>query len=387
MTPSGDPARRTARVAAGDTEAWSEVAPRGTRPVSTASRRQVVLVVYDGAELVDIGSVTSALHLATRLGADPGYQVRVATVDGTDIVSAGGLVLRVDAALTEVEEPPDTVIVSGGWGHLDAIRDRRLVREVRRLASVARRVVSVCTGAFVLAEAGLLDHRRVATHWYYADDLAARYPAVRVDADPVYIQDGRIATSGGVTASLDLTLALIEDDHGPELARWVAIGMVTYLHRPGNQAQMSIFTATRRPDDTVLRTVVDHIVAEPGGDLSVATLAARVNVSPRHLTRLFRDRQGETPAAVVRRIRLEIAARLLATTELSLAVIARRCGFSSVETLRQAFVAKYELSPRAFRRTIGSTVPPPDQGSHPDRDHEAADAEPDRELQAGPRKR
>ena len=336
------------------TEVWDELAPRGPHPVSTAPPRTVVLVVYNGAELVDIACVTSAFQLATKLGCDPGYAVRVASHDGADIESTSGLVLRVDAGLGELEESPDTLVVTGGWGHVDAIGNRRLIREVRRLAAGSRRVVSVCTGAFVLAEAGLLDGRRVTTHWHYADDLAERYPAIHVDADPVYIYDGQVATSGGVTASLDLTLALIEHDHGPEVARGVALGMVTYLHRPGNQAQMSIFTKTRRPEDEILRTVVDHIVADPSGDLSVAALAARVNVSARHLTRLFRERQGETPAAVVRRIRVEIAARLLATTDLSLTLVARRCGFSSVEALRQAFVTKYETSPRTFRRTIGS---------------------------------
>lgn len=354
---------------------WEDQAPSGPRPESTGPPRTVVLVVYDGAELVDIASVTSAFELASRLGADPGYSVRVASVDGADITCTTGLVLRVRESLADLADP-DTLMITGGWGHVAATQDAELVRQVRRLAARARRMVSVCTGTFLLAEAGLLDGRRVTTHWRYAADLASRYPEVQVDADPVYIRDGRLSTSGGVTASLDLTLALIEDDHGPEVARWVAMGMVTYLHRPGNQAQMSIFTVSPRSDDAILRELIDHIVAHPDADLSVAALAARGNVSPRHLTRLFRQQRGEAPAAVVRRIRVELAARMLASTDLPLPTVARRCGFSSVETLRQAFVSRYEISPRTFRRTVRSPgAPPADQNGHAQGDGEAGDTE------------
>lgn len=354
---------------------WEEQAPGGPRPEPIGPLRHVVLVVYDGAELVDIACVTTAFELASRLGADPAYGVRVVSVSGADVTCTSGLVLRVQGRLADVVDP-DTLMITGGWGHIAAAGDTELVRQVRRLAATSRRVVAVCTGAFVLAEAGLLDGRRVTTHWDYADDFAARYPAVRVDADPVYIRDGRLATSGGVTASLDLTLALIEDDHGPEVARWVAMGMVTYLHRPGNQAQMSIFTATPRPDSAILREIIDHVVAHPDADLSVAALATRASVSPRHLTRLFRHHRGEAPGAVVRRIRLEVAARLLATTELTLTTIARRCGFSSVETLRQAFVTKFEISPQTFRRTVTSAgTPPTDQTGHAQGDQETGESE------------
>jgi transcriptional regulator GlxA family with amidase domain len=154
-----------------------------------------------------------------------------------------------------------------------------------------------------------------------------------------------------VTASLDLTLAFIEEDHGPELARWVAMGMVTYLQRPGNQAQMSVFTTSPRPDHATVRKVIDHVAAHPEADLSTAALASHAGVSPRQLTRLFREHRGEAPAAAVRQIRLEIAARLTATTDLPLAQVARRSGFSSGESLRQAFVAKFGVSPRTFRQT------------------------------------
>lgn len=312
--------------------------------------RQVVVVGYDGAELVDVACVTTALDLANRLGAEPRYQVVLATAGGEDIDCDTGLTLRAQAALGAVGDP-DTLIVSGGRGHVAAARTTALVGHVRRLAARARRVASVCTGATVLAEAGLLDGRRATTHWQFAAQLAARYPQVTVDASPVFIRDGHVASSGGVTASLDLTLAFIEEDHGPELARWVAMGMVTYLQRPGNQAQMSLFTTSPRPDHATVRAAVDHVVAHPDSDLTTAALATRVGVSARQLTRLFDEHVGEPPGAAVRRIRLEIAARLTVTTDLPLSQIARRCGFSSAESLRQAFVARFGVSPRAFRQT------------------------------------
>jgi transcriptional regulator GlxA family with amidase domain len=318
--------------------------------------REIMVVAYDGAELVDIACVTTAFGLATRLGGDPAYRVRLASLDGGDIRCEHGVVLRAQTRLESVRSV-DTLMISGGEGHQAAAADPQLLRQVRRLARGARRVASVCTGATILAASGLLNGRRATTHWLYAAELAERYPNVMVDSAPIFIRDGRVATSGGVTASLDLTLAFIGEDHGSELARWVAMGMVTYLQRPGNQAQMSIFTTTPRPDDVTLRAVVDHVLAHPDDDLSAAALADRAGVSIRQLTRLFREHLGEPPGAAVRRIRLEIAARMAATTDLPLSQVARRCGFGSAESLRQAFVAKFGISPRTFRRTQGESSP------------------------------
>jgi transcriptional regulator GlxA family with amidase domain len=321
---------------------------------------EVVVIGYDGAELVDIACVTTALDLANRLGADPSYLVLVASVHGAGILCETGLTLQAQAKLGAVRGV-DTLIVSGGRGHGAAARDKELVHQVRRLAARSRRVASVCTGATVLAEAGLLAGRRATTHWLYAGELAASYPAVSVDASPIFIRDGHVATSGGVTASLDLTLAFIEEDHGAELARWVAMGMVAYLQRPGNQAQMSMFTTAPRPDQATVREVVDYVVAHPEADLSTAALASRAGVSARQLTRLFREHLGEPPGTAVRRIRLEIAARLTATTDLPLSQVAQRCGFSSGESLRQAFVAKFDVSPRTFRQTQVRSLPSSDR--------------------------
>lgn len=307
------------------------------------------MVGYDGTELVDVACVTSALDLANRLHAEPPYEVVVASVTGDDIRCDSGLLLRAQARLGAIARA-DTVIVSGGLGHTVAAADRALLRQLYRLAATADRVGSVCTGATLLAETGLLDGRRATTHWMYAAEMAERYPLVKVDATPIFVRQGRVATSGGVTSSLDLTLSFIEEDHGAELARWVAMGMVTYLQRPGNQAQMSMFTSAARPDHALIREVLDYVTAHPDHSLDTASLAAHVGVSPRHLTRLFADNVGEPPAAAVRRIRLETAARLLGTTDLPLSQLAHACGFSSAETLRQAFVVRFGVAPRTFRQ-------------------------------------
>jgi transcriptional regulator GlxA family with amidase domain len=323
------------------------------------AERRVVVVGYDGAELVDISCVTTALDAANRVGARPPYRVWLASLGGRGVRCDSGLELRAQSRLEDPADDLDTLVVTGGLGHDAAAADACLVGRVRRLAGNTRRVASVCTGATVLAAAGLLDGRRVTTHWAYARALAERYPGIQVDATPIYIRDGKVATSAGVTAALDLTLAFIEEDHGPELARRVALGMVAYLKRPGDQAQRSMFTATPRPQDRLVRRVLDHITANPDGDLRTVVLAADAGLSVRHLTRLFREHLGESPGRFVRRVRLELAARMLASTDLPLPHIARACGFSSAETLRQAFVAGYRITPSLFRANPNRQGPRP----------------------------
>jgi transcriptional regulator GlxA family with amidase domain len=302
--------------------------------------RRVVIVGYDRAELLDIACVSSSLDVANRVGASPAYRVHLATPGGHAITCDSGLRLAGRESLERLTGPLDTLVVSGGLGHETAADNPRIVGHVRRLASESRRIASVCTGASILAAAGLLDGKRATTHWMFADRLAARYRKVVVDPDPIYIRDGNIATAAGVTSALDLTLAFIADDHGAELARRVARGLVTYLQRPGNQAQMSTFTAAPAPEHRLVRQVTDHVTAHLDGDLSTVVLAAGVGVSERHLTRLFADHLGQTPGRFVRQVRTEAAAHLLAATDLPVAGVAARCGFGSAETLRQAFVAR-----------------------------------------------
>ncbi|NUR69475.1 MAG: helix-turn-helix domain-containing protein [Hamadaea sp.] len=315
----------------------------------------VVTVAYDHAELLDIACVTTAFAMAGQLGARTPYRQVIATPGGRSIALHSGLALTGQQPLERLTGPVHTLIVSGGLGHEQAAADARLVGHVRRLAKESRRVASVCTGAHVLAAAGLLDGKRATTHWGFAAQLAARYPQVTVDPAPIYIRDGGVCTAAGVTSALDMTLAFIEEDHGPEVARTVSRHLVTYLQRPGNQAQMSIFTAPPPPGDHLVRRIADHVASNLDGDLSSAGLAAYAGVSERHLNRLFTEHIGQTPGRYVRRVRTEAAANLLTSTGLPLTAVARRCGFGSSETLRLAFAQRYGVSPAHFRATQTTT--------------------------------
>ncbi|MFF5448684.1 GlxA family transcriptional regulator [Streptomyces sp. NPDC012888] len=316
------------------------------------AERLMAVVGYEAAELLDIACVTTTLAMANGIGR-PAVPYRVALVSpgGGPVVCGTGLALGGQESLERFTGPLDTLIVSGGTGFERAAEDTRLVGHVRRLARESRRVASVCTGAGVLAAAGLLDGRRATTHWRFADRLAARHPRVEVDASPIYVRDGHVYTAAGITSALDLTLALVEEDHGPELARQVSRDLVTYLQRPGNQAQMSLFTAAPPPRDGLVRELVGHISAHPDHDLGTAALAARAGVTPRHLTRLFTEQLGMAPGRYVRRARTEAAAQLLVSTALPVAGVAARCGFGSAESLRLAFTERFGVAPSHYRAT------------------------------------
>lgn len=319
--------------------------------------RNVVVVGYPGAELLDIACVVSAMQIANHLHRQAVYHVAVASPGGEPIETGSGLTLNAQLELEQVRGPLDTLVVSGGLGYVDAMDDRVLVAHVRRLGRETRRLASVCTGAGILAAAGLLDGRRAATHWEHADLLAARFPAVHFDSAPIFISDEHVSTSAGVTASLDLTLSFIEADAGPELARDVARRLVTYLQRPGNQAQMSMFTAAPAPRHALLRDAAAYIAGHLDADLSVSTLAARAGVSERHLARMFLCEFGVTPGRFVRRARAEAAAHLLTGTDLTVEAVAARSGFRSAESLRQAFQSIYGVSPSLYRGTQSHGTP------------------------------
>jgi transcriptional regulator GlxA family with amidase domain len=318
----------------------------------TTTARSVVIIGYDQAELLDIACVTDTLEATNRLAGEPLYDVRLASLRGLPVRVSSGLSVMSQATLERVRGPLDTLLVSGGHGHTKAADDPELITQLRRLAARSRRVASVCTGSTLLAAAGLLDGRRVTTHWAFAHELADQHPAVIVDAGPLYVIDGDVCTSAGVTSALDLTLALVEADHGPDLARTVARWLVTYMQRPGNQAQLSVYVRDAPPEHRILRQIVLHITGNLDADLSTVTLAARAGVSERHLSRLFLAQLGEPPARFIRTARSEAAARLLESTALPLTTVARRCGFGSTETMRQAFLARFGTTPSAHRTAL-----------------------------------
>lgn len=255
----------------------------------------VVVAVSDGVLMLDVAGPVQVLHWA-------GHRIRFASPDGAPVRTDVGVPLGVDGTLGGLGGSVGTLVVPG-YSPQDRV-SAALVDAVRTVGGAARRVASVCTGAFVLAEAGLLDGRRATTHWLACAELAQRFPRVRVDADAIYLRDGPIITSAGVTAGIDMALALVQEEHGAELARTLAKHLVVFLHRPGGQSQFSVRTSIATPRTDGLRCVVDAVVANLSADHSLAAMAARAALSERHLSRLFRQEIGMTPGQYVKQVRL-----------------------------------------------------------------------------------
>jgi transcriptional regulator GlxA family with amidase domain len=313
----------------------------------------VAVLVFDDVKLLDVAGPVEVFAEANRYGAD--YDVRVVSVDGRDVVASSGVVLRAHSDVeTALSASIDTVLVSGA----DVLTTRpigeELVAAAQALAGAARRTCSICTGAFILAKAGLLEHKRATTHWSAASLLARSYPGIDVEPDSIFVQDGEVFTSAGVTAGIDLALALVERDHGPELARTVAQGLVVFMQRPGGQSQFSPALELPRGAAPGLQALVDEVLADPARSHSLDEMAARVSVSPRHLRRLFHDELATTPARFVESVRIDAAKRAL-IAGLSVSAAAREAGFGSAETLRRAFVARVGASPSAYRDRFATT--------------------------------
>ena len=321
--------------------------------------RRVVVVAMPCAEVVEVGGILDIFYLveqrlADARAADSGYAVEVVS-PVTTVRTWPGLRLLADRSYRAVHDPIDTLIVTGIDGPDDAQRDPALVRWLVRVAPRTRRIVGLCTGSFLLAEAGLLDGRRATTHWAYCDELARRYPAVTVEPDPIYVRDGGIYTSAGATAGLDVVLALVEEDLGRRLALAVAQWMVVFLKRPGGQAQFSAQLSTQLAERDPLRDLQGWILDHPGAELSVETLAHRVSMSPRNFFRVFVREVGMTPARFVERVRVETARRLLEETARDVPDVAAACGFGSPETMRIAFRRALGVSPKSYRSRFCTT--------------------------------
>ncbi|MGW7823082.1 GlxA family transcriptional regulator [Streptomyces puniciscabiei] len=309
-------------------------------------QRTLLFVLFDGVQSLD---VTGPLEVFA--GAEkhtPGtYRVRTASLDGGPVRTSSGLTLVPDLALTAAADP-HTLLVPGGEGTRRA--DSRLVDWLRERGPRVPRLVSVCTGAILLAAAGLLDGRRATTHWAYCDKLARDHPAVAVDPEPIYVRDGHVATSAGVTSGIDLALALVEEDLDRDVALAVARHLVVFLRRPGNQAQFSAQLAAQTARRAPLREVQRWITEHPAGDLTVDALAARARLSPRHFARAFREETGVTPGRYVDRVRLEHARRLLEDTTDNIEEVARASGYGTPEAMRRAFTRTLGTAPAEYRR-------------------------------------
>ncbi|MGY4959345.1 GlxA family transcriptional regulator [Streptomyces sp. 900105245] len=309
-------------------------------------QRTLLLVLFDGVQSLDVTGPLEVFAGAERH--TPGtYRIRTASLDGGPARASSGLTLVPDGALTEVPDP-HTLLVPGGEGTRSP--DPRLTEWLRARGPRARRLVSVCTGAVLLAAAGLLDGRRATTHWAHCDTLARDHPAVRVDPEPIYVRDGHVATSAGVTSGIDLALALVEEDLDRDVALTVARHLVVFLRRPGNQAQFSAQLAAQTARRAPLREVQRWISEHPAGDLTVDSLAARARLSPRHFARAFRDETGTTPGRYVDRVRLEHARRLLEDSTDGIEEISRASGYGTPEAMRRAFVRTLGTPPAEYRR-------------------------------------
>jgi len=313
--------------------------------------RRVVFVAYPGITALDLVGPHEVL------GAAGAYQLVVAAMHAGPLATTRGPALVAEHALATVRGPIDTLIVVGGEGAFAAASDVGLVRAVEKLARRARRVASVCTGSFVLAAAGLLDGKRATTHWNSCERLARRYPNVTVESDPIFVRDGNVWTSAGVTAGMDLALALVAEDLGRDVALAVARQLVMYVQRPGGQSQFSAHLASPAAERDPLREVQAWIAEHPEADHSVERLATRASMSPRHFARVFRAELGCTPAVYVERVRVETARRLLETTSLPVDAVATACGFGTVETFRRAFARRVGASPSEYRDRFRSFEP------------------------------
>jgi transcriptional regulator GlxA family with amidase domain len=331
--------------------AWQGLAEMPNDPQMTPNPRRIDFLAFPDVQLLDVTGPFQVFASASRVVEESGqpvpYLLQVVSAVPGAIVSSSGLAL-VAQALPAADLPLDTLVIAGGIGVQLACADADLVGWVRARAGVSRRFASVCTGAFLLASTGLLDGRRATTHWSRCGELAAAYPAVRVEEDPIYVNDGAIWTSAGVTAGIDMALALVEADLGRTVAMAVARSLVVFAKRPGGQAQFSAGLALAGSDGT-FDGLHDWMKRNLRGNLAVPALAEQAGMSERSFLRRYRQVTGTTPARAVERMRVEAARQALGGTGFPVKRIARDCGFGSEETMRRSFVRILAVPPHAYR--------------------------------------
>jgi len=313
--------------------------------------RVIELLAYPSVQLLDVSGplqvFASANDRADAAGVPRPYEIRVVAQGGQGVTTSSGLGLA-SAALSAVDDEVDTLIIAGGPGVKAASIDASLVAWVQARAGRARRVASVCTGAFLLAASGVLDGRRATTHWSYCEEFAQRFPRIQVEPDPIFVNDGHVWTSAGVTAGIDLALALVEEDLGRSMALSLARHLVVFLKRPGGQAQFSTALSLQTSEDR-FGPLHDWINSHLADDLSLPLLADQVGMSERSFSRHYAEATGMTPSRAVERLRVEAARRLLSESRLPVKRICQRCGFGSEETMRRSFLRVMSVTPQDYR--------------------------------------
>lgn len=322
-------------------------------------RRRVVFVTVPGGDPFDLIGPLMVLEdanwqLENSGRAELGYDIEVVSNVPGPIFKANGLRMLVDKSCYELRGDVDTVVFQAVDYEEECLRDERFIQWVRRIAPRTRRMVTACVGTFVLAEAGLLEGRKATTHWMACKDFRARYPNVDLDPEPIFVKDGRYYSSAGVTAILDLMLALIEDDFGSEVALRVAQSMVLFLRRPASQAQFSVQLQQRMASNDSIHKTLAYIVENPGADLGVEALATVANMSPRNFTRRFTQEVGVTPGKYVEQSRIEAARHQLEQSRKPVGEVARLCGYSTADGLRASFDRNLGVGPREYRRRFNT---------------------------------
>ncbi len=340
------------------------------RATPTSTTRRIVIVCYPGVQPLDVvgphevfaGANDVLEHRARTaaeadIGADivsaPPYELLVCAEAPGPVTSESGLTFFAPHAIPTTGAI-DTLLIPGGNGVYAAYHDAAFVRSLARAGRRADRFATVCSGTFLGAATGLLDGKHVTTHWNRAKRLAAEFPALQVDADPIYVNDGKVWTSAGVTAGIDLSLALVEHDHGADVAQTVARHLVMFLRRPGGQSQFAAPVWSQPAETPAVRAAQDLVIANPAADLRVGSLAAAIHMSERHFTRVFTAEVGEPPARYVERIRVEAARQRLEHRGASVATVARQCGFGTAETMRRSFLRRVGVAPDDYRRRFGA---------------------------------
>lgn len=326
------------------------IMPNNPRILPNA-KKTIAMLAFPKFQLLDVAGPLQVFSTANeqmqKLGYASPYEIQITAPGGMTVRATAGVEMATKP-LPRGKSPVDTLIIAGGQGVLAAAADKQLVAWITGRAETTRRIASVCTGAFLLAATGLLNDRRAVTHWDFCERLANHYPKVRVEADPIFVRDGSYWTSAGVTAGIDLALALVEEDLGREVALAIARNLVVFLKRPGGQAQYSAALSLQSGDDK-FGSLHEWIRVNLANDLAIDRLAAQAGMSQRTFMRRYTEATGLTPSRAVERLRTEAARQLLSETQLPIKRIADRCGFGSEETMRRTFRRLQTITPHEYR--------------------------------------